>query len=128
MKNQNKSISDRRIDSVIDNLETMQERIDSKFKESARIINGLRDIMRRQEKKTSLDFDEVINIKPAFSGDIDAIFRGKKKFRCTDDYGSFEFEIHASSISVYCSNQFGRALFHLNREVLESFQEWIADK
>lgn len=123
-----KSIAEKRIDSVLSDLRYTESRMESRLSDVRRKVKGLRTILNRHEKKTSMTYDEVIHLEPAYHGDVDAVFLGKKKFRCDDGDGSFEFEIHSNGIKVSCSNQYTSALFHLNREVLEKFQEWIREK
>lgn len=123
MKNQ--KIFRKRLDQVSSDLNRVVEKMEDEIRRAQRSVQSLAGCLAREEKKTSMDFDEVKALECYYSDDNDFLFVGARKFRVESHHSRLSIKKSKRGIAIWIFKDGNCGYFDLRNEEADELKKWL---
>lgn len=123
MKNQ--KIFKKRLDQVSSDLDRVVTNAEDAIRRAKRSVQSLAGCLAREEKKTSMDFDEVKALECYYRDDNDFLFVGARKFRVESHSSRLSIEKSKQGIWIWITKNGNSECFNLGNEEADELKKWL---
>lgn len=125
VKSSNKKRVTRMIERSIRKLDRLDSLVEDNIQSTKNAINRMTRLLHEEVSKDSMQFSEVVALKPKWDGEPEEIFLGKRVFRIEDENGYLKLERSKTDIRFVIRWGQDCASFHYPIEHINILKDWL---